>query len=313
MAVVTSDLIYLTSAGIKTNFEAAYLEAQENADWAVIAEEMPTTLPIQNYAWLGRGAVMKKFTDEVEAQSVLEHDYTLADIIYKGNLEVQRKSLEDDQYALIMKRASNLGQEPTRHWNELAYLGLPLGFSTICYDGQFFFNNSHQEGSSPVQSNITNAALSDAALEAAQAAMTAFVDDKGKPMRIRPNVLVVGPALERRAWTLVGSPTNVTKVGDGAIGTGATAATNYSNFFYGRYTVVVNPYLIGAAANNWFLLDTTKEVKPLIIQSRSDVPITFETDMDLPDARIREKFQFTARGRYAQGYGLWQCAYGSNA
>jgi phage major head subunit gpT-like protein len=313
MALVTSDLILLTSAGIKTNFEGAYLEAQEEADWKAIATEIETTLPIQNYAWLGRGAVMKQFKDEAEAQSVLEHDYTLADIIYKGNLEVQRKSLEDDQYGLIMRRAANLGQEPARHWNELAYLGLPGGFSTLCYDGQFFFNASHQEGSSPVQSNLTTSSLSDAALEAAATAMGAFVDDKGKPMRVKPDTLVVGPALERRAWNLVGSPVNVTKIGDGAAGTGATAATGYSNFFYGRYNLVVNPYLIGSAAYNWFLLDTKKEVKPIVIQSRSDVPITFETDMDLPSAKILEKYQFTARGRYVQGYGLWQTAWGSTA
>lgn len=313
MAVVTTDLVLLTSAGIKTNFENAYLEAEENADWKTVATEVETTLPIQNYAWLGRGAVMKPYKDEVEEQGALEHDYKLADQIFKGDFPVERKALEDDQYGLIMRRAANLGQEPTRHWNELAYLGLPLGFTTVCYDGQFMFNNSHQEGLSGVQSNITSAPLSDAALEAAAAAMGAYVDDKGKPMRIKPKILVVGPALERRAWTLVGSPTNVTKVGDGAIGTGATAATNYSNYFYGRYLVVVNPYLIGTYAYNWFLMDDSKEVKPIIIQSRSDVPITFETDMDVATAKIAEKYHFTARGRYVQGYGLWQTAYGSNA
>ena len=43
------------------------------------------------------------------------------------------------------------------------------------------------------------------------------------------------------------------------------------------------------------------------------MPITLETDMDDPTAKIKERYQVTARGRYAQAYGLWQTAYGSNA
>ena len=54
-------------------------------------------------------------------------------------------------------------------------------------------------------------------------------------------------------------------------------------------------------------------MKPIVIQSRSDVPITLETDMDQPSAKIKEVYDITARGRYVQGYGLWQTAWGSNA
>src|SRR5580658_3120602 len=98
MAIVDTDLVYLTSAGVKTNFSDTYIAAQEQADWKAIATEVPTTLPIQKYAWLGRGAVMQQFEGEVAEQSAIEYDYKLADILYKGNLVVERRSLEDDQY-----------------------------------------------------------------------------------------------------------------------------------------------------------------------------------------------------------------------
>jgi phage major head subunit gpT-like protein len=313
MAVVTQDVLFLTQAGVKTEFSAAYVKAQESADWKEIASELETTLPIQEYAWLGRGAIMKPFVDEAEDQSVREDTYTLADTIYKGNLAIQRKTIEDDQYAEIMRRARDLGQEPVRHWNELAYLGLALGFTSTCYDGQYFFNSSHSEGLSGVQNNTSSSSLSDASLEAAHTSMTALVDDKGKPLWVRPDTLVVGPALERRAWNLVGQPVVVAGVGSGTAGSGATASTPYNNYFYGRYKVVVNPYLIGTYAYYWFLLDTKREIKPIVIQNRMDVPITLETDMDQPSQKIKEVYHFTARGRYVQGYGLWQLAYGSNA
>ncbi len=307
MAVVTSDVLLLTQAGIKTEFNAAYIAKNEQADWRMIATELPTTLPIQNYAWLGRSAVMQKFNDEVAQQSVREDTYQLKDILYKGDLVIDRRTLEDDQYGLLMVRARDLSSEPVRHWNQLAYQGLVNGFTSYCYDGQYFFNASHQEGLSPTQSNISTAALSDASLEAAATTMMNYVDDKSIPLHIIPDTLVVGPTLARRAWELVASDVVYQP---GQVGTAGTPSTNYRNYFMGRYQLVVNPYITGY---QWFLLDTKREIKPLVIQSRSDVPITLETDMDMPDAKIRESYRFTVRGRYAQGYGLWQCAYGSNA
>ena len=330
MAVVTSDLVFLTQAGIKTEFNNAYIQALENAAWKDVATEIPTVLPIQKYGWLGRGAVMKPYVDESDAQSIAEHDYTVADIIYKGKLDVQRKALEDEQYGLLMMRARDLGREPIRHWNQLAFLGLAAGFTTTCYDGQYFFDTDHSEGDSGTQVNKTSNSLSDSSLEAADAAMRDYVDDKGVPLEIVPDTLVVGPALARRAWDLTQSQVVVHNAGDGTAGSGATAYTNFSNYFGGRYRVIVNPYLRNGtfwmadsagqpiqvtytAKYNWFLLDTSREIKPIVIQNREDVPITLETDMDQPTAKIKELYQFTARGRYAQAYGLWQTAYGSNA
>ncbi len=307
MAIVTSDVLLLTQAGIKTEFNAAYIKAQENADWRSIATEIPTTLPIQNYAWLGRGAVMRPFNDEAPQQGLREDSYRLADILYKGNLVIDRRTLEDDQYGLLMIRARELAQEPVRHWNQLAFQALPAGFANPCYDGQLYFSNTHQEGSSPVQSNTTAQPLADGALEEAATAMMSYVDDKGVPLEVIPNTLVVGPLLARRAWNLVAQDV---VVAPGETGTAGVPSTPYRNYFSGRYRLVVSPYISGY---QWFLMDCSREVKPVVIQSREDVPITLETDMDQPTARIREQYQFTIRGRYAQGYGLWQLAYGSSA
>lgn len=316
MAVVNSDILYLTYAGIKTEFDAAYAKAQEEARWKAIADEIPTTLPIQNYAWLGRGALMQEFKDEAPEQSLREDAYSIADKIYKANLTIWRRSLEDDQYGILLKRARELAGEAVRHWNQLAFLALANGFSATCYDGASFFNSSHQEGLSPVQSNLTSASLDDATLQKAEWAMRSFVDDKGIPLEIEPDTLVVGPALARVASDLTGSPVVVSRSTDSA-----TATVPFENYFQGRYKVVVSPYLINgmfngveySAAYNWFLLDTSRGVKPIVIQNRQDVPIALETDMDQPSAKIKERFNVTVRGRYAQGYGLWQTAYGSSA
>lgn len=311
MAVVNSDVLQLTLAGIKTDFDDAYQESAPKAKWPMIASEIETTLPTQNYAWLGRGATMGLFKDRVEAQSLNSYSYSLSDNIYKADMVVERKTLEDDQYALVKMRAQQLGDEYPRFEDELIFSMLEAGFTNLCYDGQYFFDVDHSDSAlSGIQSNVSNAPLSDPALEAAHTAMGLWLDDKGKPMNVVPDTLVVGPKLERRAWNLVKSDVVVTRVGDGTAGTGATASTPYGNFFNGRYNIVVSPYITGF---HWFLTCTSRRIKPLLLQKRSDVPMTMETDMDQPSAKIKEEYQFTVRAREVPGYGLWQLAYGSNA
>ena len=311
--IVTPDILRFTLAGLNLKFEDAYAKAQEDARWKLIADDIETTLPIQDYGWLGRGAVMEEFKDRVREQEINQFTYTLADKVYKAAEKIKRTTLEDDQYGVLNRLMAKLGGEAVRHWNELAYKGLTLGFSTLCYDGQNFFSASHQEGNSPTQSNVTAATLSDASLEAAEAAMMAYQDDKGVPMEITPTALVVGPKLARRASDLLGSNVRVINVGDGTAGAGATAATNINNYFAGKYTLIVNHYIYNANAFNWFLLDLSKSVKPIVIQSRSDVPITTESDMADGSSQIKEEYVYTVRGRYVQGYGLWQTGFGSTA
>jgi phage major head subunit gpT-like protein len=307
--VVTTDLVKLVLAGVKTEFDAAYSQAQQTAEWMQVATEIPTNLPTQNYAWLGSMPKMEEFFDRVRLQEMREMNYTLTDKLYKAGLGIKRTALEDEQYGLLKLRAQGMAQEAVRHWNELAFLGLALGATSLCYDGQYFFDTDHSEGDSGTQSNKTTSAFSDSTLQTALAAMRVFKDDKGKPLHIIPDTLVVGPKNERYASDLLGSDTVVVKPGDGTAGSGATAATNYNNFWRGKMRLVVSPYLDGTYDDYWFVLDTSKTVKPIIIQNRQDVPITVEDDFDEASAKIKEEYQVTLRGRYVQGYGLWQTAY----
>lgn len=308
--IINPDTLALTLAGIKTTFDAAYQKAQDNSQWSKVADVLPTTLPVQTYAWLGHSALMQAYVDEAQEQDISQYTYTVTDATWKALERIDRRTIEDDQYGLIMRHATNLANEPMRHWNYLVFTALVNGFSSTCYDGKNFFANNHSEGLSGTQSNTVSTTLNDANLEIAEAAMMAFVDDKGIPMGITPDTLVVGPKLARRAWNLVGQGIVVKPVGSDTAGTGATASTPYGNYFQGRYNVVVSPYITNY---NWFLLDTTRGLKPIFIQSRSDVPISFETDMLTPDAMLRERFRIAVRGRYQLAYGMWQSAYGSSA
>lgn len=67
----------------------------------------------------------------------------------------------------------------------------------------------------------------------------------------------------------------------------------------------------GGAGTAWYLLDTTKVVKPIIYQERETFKPSSLVSPDSDHVFKRNELLFGVDGRCNVGYGLWQCAYGS--
>lgn len=64
----------------------------------------------------------------------------------------------------------------------------------------------------------------------------------------------------------------------------------------------------------WFLLDTSRSLKPIIFQLRRPIALTSLTEAkDSEAAWLRDVHQYGADGRMNVGFGFWQQAYGSKA
>jgi phage major head subunit gpT-like protein len=67
----------------------------------------------------------------------------------------------------------------------------------------------------------------------------------------------------------------------------------------------------GGSGPAWYLLDTTKGIKPVIVQQRTQPQLLC---LDRPDSShvfMRKKYRFGVDYRGAVGFGLWQLAYAS--
>ncbi|GHT93940.1 head protein [Betaproteobacteria bacterium] len=63
---------------------------------------------------------------------------------------------------------------------------------------------------------------------------------------------------------------------------------------------------------SWYLLDTTKAVKPFILQTRKDYTfVSLNKDEDEP-VFMRGEYVYGVEGRLNAGFGLWQLAYASS-
>ncbi|HUV03641.1 MAG TPA: Mu-like prophage major head subunit gpT family protein [Armatimonadota bacterium] len=298
MAIVKSDIPKLLEAGLRAIFFDAY-EASPG-DWERIATIVPSEHDTEKYAWLGSVPKMREFKDERIPAGLLPHDYSIKNKTWEASIAVERAALEDDQYGQIKLRVQGLAEEAKRHQDELAFSLLKDGFANLGYDSQYFFDTDHAEGESGTQSNKGTSALSASSLQAAFTAIMKFKDDKGKPMGVVPDTLVVPPDLKWTAMELLESVY--------APDTAAGKTEMRKNVLSGALDLIVSPYL--ADSNDWFLLCTKRVVKPIIFQSR--VPVEFTAlEANSENGFLRDEYVYGVRARYNVGYGLWQLAYGN--
>lgn len=297
MPIVKSDIPKLLEAGLRAVFFDAYESVA--GDWERIATVVPSEHDTEKYAWLGSVPKMREFKDERVPAGLLEHDYSIKNRTWEASIAVDRAALEDDQYGQIKLRVQGLADEARRHQDELVFSLLKGAFSTLCYDGQYFFDTDHSEGESGTQSNKGTSALAASSLQDAITAMMKFSDDRGKPMGVVPDTLVVPPDLKWTAMELLES------VYAPDTATGKTEMRR--NVLSGSLDLVVSPYLTDS--NDWFLLCTRRVVKPVIFQSRT--PVEFAAlEGNSENGFMRDQYVYGVRARYNVGYGLWQLAYG---
>ena len=298
MPVVKSDMPKLLEAGLRAVFFDAYEAAP--GDWEQVTTVVPSEHDTEKYAWLGSVPKMREFKDERVPAGLLEHDYSIKNKTWESSIAVDRAALEDDQYGQIKLRIQGLAEEAKRHQDEMVFGLLKDGFATLCYDGQYFFDTDHSEGDSGTQSNKGTLALAASSLQTAMTGMAKFNDDKGKPMGIVADTLVVPPDLKWTALELLESIY--------ATDTATGKTETRKNVLAGALDLVVSPYL--SDSNDWFLLCVRRVVKPVIFQSR--LPVEFAAlEANSETGFMRDEYVYGVRARYNVGFGLWQTAYGS--
>lgn len=78
----------------------------------------------------------------------------------------------------------------------------------------------------------------------------------------------------------------------------------------GNKTLVKNLYTPagGSPGEAWYLLDTSRAVKPLIFQLRKPMKLTAMTKDDDENVFMRNEFRYGVDGRCNAGFGFWQMA-----
>ena len=138
-------------------FRKGLVGMQANSMYAQVAMTVPSTTSEEVYPWLGKIPGMKEWLGERTIENLRQHGFTIRNRDWEDTIAVDRNQIEDDQYGVYSTMFEALGEAVTAHADELVWPLLKAGFSTLCYDGQNFFDTDHpvlaKDGSSTVAVN----------------------------------------------------------------------------------------------------------------------------------------------------------------
>lgn len=224
--IITPANLTLLKQGFNAAFKGAFGSAKPM--WDKIAMKVPSTTGEEVYAWLGANTKLREWVGDRVYQNLKLHGYAIKNKTFESTVAVPRDAIDDDQYGVYTPLMAQMGQDAAQHPDELIFGLVALGMSTVCYDGQYFFDTDHPVGKSGEEASVSN-------------------------------------------------------------------------------------YTSAGGNNPWFLLDTSKILKPFILQERR--PYAFVSKTNLTDNNVFDKneYVFGVDGRSNVGFGLWQQAYCSKA
>lgn len=228
MAIVTPALLQALFTGFKKNFEDAKGEAP--AQYTKIATVIKSTTKSNTYGWLGKFPSLHKWVGDRVIESMKAHGYQIVNEDFEATVAVDRNDIEDDELGIYAPLFQEMGLAAGIHPDELCFGLLGAGFSTPCYDGQYFFDTDH-----PVYPKA---------------------DGTGTPV-LSANVVVDA----------------------------------------------------GYQGEPWFLLDTSRALKPVIFQDRKSPQLIAMTKVDDEAVFTRKEFRYGVDCRDAAGFGFWQLAF----
>lgn len=128
-------------AGFTSLYSAAMAAALIMQD--KIAMQVPSTSKEQKYGWLGQMPALKEWVGDRVIKNLKESGYAIENKDFESTVAVKRSDIEDDNLGQYSALFQMLGDSAARHPDELVFNLLKAGFSTNCYDGQYFFDTDH--------------------------------------------------------------------------------------------------------------------------------------------------------------------------
>jgi phage major head subunit gpT-like protein len=289
-------------AALKTRLFKTFGEAMASApvfsERLGLMTDMPSDTETNTYDWLASLSGMQEWIGPRMVDGFKERVFTIRNKHYEKTVEVNRDQLDDSPMTAIgsaSERLRMLVESGRKLSDDLLLDVLTNGHARTCYDGQNFFDTDHPTDldAAGTQSNYeaSGFALTGPNFATARARMMSFRGENGRPLGVRPNLLVVPPTLENTALGILQA---------------IYGANGSSNVQAGQAKVEVVPELEAVSTTQWYLFDTQSTgAKPFIRQLRKALQLVGRTAENDEPVFTRNAYQWGVDARLGVGYGVW--------
>jgi len=286
------------------------LEGNDGMSWAgPISSFFTSNQESETYKWLGMAPSMREWIGGREAKGFRENGVTIRNKQYEATMQVLLDEIRRDKTGQVMARVNEMARKTNFHWAKLLTTLIENAESTVCYDGQFFFDTDHSEADSGTQSNdITNAIVLKTAPTAAEmeqaildciVQILGFKDDTGEPMNEEAQefLVMVPTVFMKAAAAAINNPVIVDSNG---------SRTNTVPTLGGfKITLAVNARLTWTDRFAVFRTDT--DTAAFIRQEEEGVKIAAQAEGS-PEEFKNNRHLYGVSALRNVGYGFWQRA-----
>ena len=137
-------------SGIYKSFSTIFNQAFDAAQsmWPLVSMEVPSGGKSVDYKWLGDFPMMREWVGDRVIKDLSAFHYEITNKAYEATIEVDRDDISDDQIGVYTPMIQGLAQGAKVHPDILVFALLAAGFATLCFDGQYFFDDDHPVGES---------------------------------------------------------------------------------------------------------------------------------------------------------------------
>jgi phage major head subunit gpT-like protein len=310
-----SDLQVLSSRAIRGMYFEA-LAASAGIGWVdAVSNYFPSDQASEQYPWIGMPPALREWVGGRQLVSLKDFDGpTIKNLHYEASFPVQLKDLRRDKTGQIEARMREFIQRGQSHFGKLLSTLIVAGESTVCYDGQYYFDTDHSEGSSGTQDNDITTTIAGLPVET-HGVVTApskeemllamvksisqffiFKDDQGEP--INEDAKAFHVQVPVGLWPAASSALSKTNVQ----GPGIFNVDGFS------IELSVNPRLTsGGWTDKFVTFRTDGSVKPLIRQEETP-PVPDMLDEASDHCKVNKEIVMLIDTWRNVGYGRWQGA-----
>lgn len=302
MPAITPAILDAIFYNLDTRFQDAFTKTPT---WY---ERLSTTIPSSGrenrYGWLQNVPGMREWVGERVLHGLAARGHSIVNKDYELTIKVPRNDIEDDNLGVFSPMAGMVAQQAKKWPDQIIKTALQAGASTLCWDGQYFFDTDHpknyDDSSAGTYANrFTSTGLTANNYATVRSTMMSFVDDRGESLQVMPTTLFVPPQLEATGRAIL----NAEYIAPTAATAGNAGSVMQTNVMRNSAELVVLPELANEGTV-WYLADTSKAIKPLIFQLRKApqfAALFSPTDINV---FMHKEYVYGVDSRGAAGYAL---------
>lgn len=138
---ITQALLDKAKAGFKSLYNAGAEKIVSHHER--LAMVVTSTSPNETYGWLKDTGTFREWIGDRIIQNLSEAGFVIINKPFESTVGVSRENIEDDKIGLYSARFKQMGADAKRHPDTLLFPLILAGFTSVCFDGQYFYDTDH--------------------------------------------------------------------------------------------------------------------------------------------------------------------------